>query len=123
MPLPKNINTYADVAAILEPSREEGGAEYTLGSRKEAIRWRQRAYYYRTLLYQRDGFTPYDNMTLTLLGLGNVVEINFDITKGILRSLKGKKIEPGEYTIPADSEAADELTLAAEKLSKELENK
>ena len=121
MPLPKNINTYADVASILIPARKEGGAEYTLDSRKEAIRWRQRAYYYRTLLFQRDGFTPYDNMTLTLIGVGNVIKINFDIAVGTLRTLDGKELKPGEYVIETGGEAEDELTAAALKLSKELE--
>jgi len=118
MPLPKNINTYADVAIILEPARKEGGAEYTLDSHKEAVRWRQRAYYYRTLLYERDGFTPYDNMKLTIANA--VVTITFIQVVGSLKTLDGKKLKPGEYIL---EDLDSDLMAAAEELAKQLEQK
>lgn len=79
MPLSSNLNTYADVAAVLEPVANAGGrASYELPTPGKAIRWRQRAYKYRELLQkelQRAAHrgaivprTPYDTMRLDLKG-------------------------------------------------------
>lgn len=76
MPLPTNINAYADIKAVLEPTIAAGGGKYRLPSPKEAVRWRQRAYRYRILLQRQlaaasnlKGYTPptaYDAMRLTI---------------------------------------------------------
>ena len=115
MPLSKNINTYADVRNVLNTARVSGGAVYTLGSVNEAIRWRQRAYYLRTLLFERDGFTAFDEMKLVLEA--NVVKISFDAAQvGTLKGLDGKKLKP---VIEAD----DDLLATAQQLAKELGKK
>ena len=115
MPLSKNINTYADVQSVLHSAHTAGGAVYTLTSVNEAIRWRQRAYYYRTLLYEQQGFTPYDTMKLVIKA--NIIYITFDAAQvGTLKGLDGKKLKP---VIEADSD----LMAAATQLVKELDKK
>lgn len=115
MPLSKNLNTYADVKEILDTAHKAGGASYTLSSPNEALRWRQRAYYYRTLLFNRDSFTKYDSMKLRLSGKDNeIVHITFNTGQvGTLKSFDGKELKPV-------LEVDDKLLAAATKLAEEL---
>lgn len=112
MPLTKNINAYADVAEVLNTAHKAGGGEYTMTDVNEAVRWRQRAYYYRILLLEHAGFTKFDTMKLTLEG--SVIIINFNANQtGTLTSLDGKKLKP-------ELEVDKSLLEAATKLAEEL---
>lgn len=113
MPLTTNINAYADVSRVLEAARNAGGARFTLPSARDAVRWRQRAYQYRKLLYQRRGHTPYDMMQLTLDG--ETVIIQFRDVTGALTSLEGEPLK--------EEETDEEWLEAAEQFVKNLEKK
>lgn len=118
MALSSNINTYADVAAVLEAALPAGRATYTLPTPGMATRFAQRAYKYRLLLQKAEkesknirGYqppTPYDQMRLRKEGC--VVEIDFaPAAAGVLSLPTGERIHPEPIVhsppIPADAPA------------------
>lgn len=115
MPLTTNINAYADVAAVLVAAQEQNGGVYTLDTKSDAIRWRARAYQYRKLLFERDGFTLYDTMVLTIR---DETKVFIEFRKGgpgTLTSLDGEKVEVEEPSVE------DPYEEAAAELMKELD--
>lgn len=91
MPFSKNLSSYVEMKNVLEMARKAGGGEYELATRGQAIQWRQKAHFYRGLLYNLEaakmgsipGFvpsTPWDDMSLELRD--NVVIISFGKPKG-----------------------------------------
>lgn len=100
MALSRDLFTYADVRQVLEAALNVNGAVYTLPSPSAAMRWRQRAYYYRKLLREhlseQAGYpceTPFDMMRLTIPKGSSAVEINFTpLTPGVLTTPDGKPI-------------------------------
>lgn len=49
MSFPKHLGAYTDLAALLDQAIEAGGAAIEFDSRKAKIRWRQRAYTFRSI--------------------------------------------------------------------------
>ena len=98
-----NINTYADVAAVLEQVIPVGHARYTLDNPGMARHWIQRAYKYRLLLQKQlasantvKGYIPktaLDRMKLRCEGATVVIDLNPQIT-GRLSLPGGKVITP-----------------------------
>lgn len=123
MPMSRSLGAYYDVQQIFVAARENGGAVYTLESEKAAIRWRARAYHYRSLLAQSDerahpnqpGYlpiTPWDDIYLQCDG--PKVIITFGALKGKLTSLEGKKLEakaPAPVPFGPDTDALLQLAL------------
>lgn len=122
MPLSRNLGQYNDVRDVLDLALANGGGRYTLSSRKAAIRWRQRAYMYRSLLREdleirrkELGFTvvtPYDEVLITIDD--NVAILTMSKMEGIFEPLHG-----GPTVQPA-SAPADDLDAEAAALAKEL---
>lgn len=121
MALSSNINTYADVAAVLEAALPSGKATYTLPTPGMATRFTQRAYKYRLLLQKAEkdakgirGYqppTPYDQMRLRKEGC--MVFMDFaPAAVGILSLPSGEKIhpEPLIHNPPIPAEAAATFT-------------
>lgn len=48
MAMSKNLETYLDVKAVLTQAHEVGGGRMVFPTKGQAIRWRQRAYFYRS---------------------------------------------------------------------------
>lgn len=68
MTLPTSINAYNDVRSILDAAVSAGGGRYELPSEGLAIRWRQRAYKLRKLLWDEGKETQYDDFEFVLDG-------------------------------------------------------
>ena len=112
MPFSKNLNTYADIEAVLQACRKTGQNRfnYKLETRGLAVNWRARAYYYRTLLRQQaearlsiPGFqpsTPWDDMTLELAPGSSEVVIRFGVNITGQLSIAGAPVEIGPVTMP-----------------------
>lgn len=66
MTMSKNPNSYGHIKAVLDAAVSAGGGAYTLPSAAEAIKWRQEAYRYRSMLSEI-GPTPYDDLLLSLV--------------------------------------------------------
>lgn len=114
MSFPRNPNSYTDVVPVLQAARAQGGAIYTLTSPGEAVRWRAKAFFYRTLLAQiatarsgnPPGFFPstlWDDMVLTIIG--NTVKIEFTGGSiGKLTSLSGEPVPVTPHTPVGEAE-------------------
>jgi len=113
MPLSKNLNTYYDVAQVLVSLRQIGGGFYELNTHGEAVMWRSRAYYYRSLLGKADrerlgnvpGYAPvtdWDDMFLTVID--TKVKVEFGRLKGTLTGLDGASLEPVKPAVRKASE-------------------
>lgn len=78
MPPSKNINTYADVQAVLDQIKAYGSGTYRLATEGKARNWMQRAYSFRKIFQEQariraniKGFTPptdYDMIRMELQG-------------------------------------------------------
>ena len=126
MPLSKSPRSYGDVKAVLDLALEHGGGRYETESPNAAVRWRLRAYYFRSLLGKQEtpipGYvpsTPYDEMFLTLDQ--EVVVIEFRKAKGTFTAPDGTK--RAITTERLEEEAENEWSEAAAELAKELEGK
>lgn len=113
MPLTPNIAAYYDVQVILDSARSAGGLIYTVKDAKQAIRWRSRAYYYRSLLRKADfaahkmvpGYIPttaWDDLFMTLDD--NKVIIKFGTIEGQMTDLDGNPIRPAPVVVPNRAE-------------------
>lgn len=116
MPLSTNINTYADVAAVLEEAAPHGKASYRLPTPGKATHFMQRAYKYRLLLQrqERDRVgvknyqppTAYDNLKMRVVG--SSVELDFaPEPQGELTLPGGKVIKPRAVTIAPEPRKPD----------------
>lgn len=84
MALSKSIQSYLDVQQILDAALASGGGEYELEDIKQATRWIQRAYMFRTILQRQSvGPTKYD--VISLHKRGNIVEIRCTGQSGVFR--------------------------------------
>lgn len=103
MPLPNNVNSYADVKVVLDAALAAGGGVYKLKTEKEAVRWRQRAYHFRKLAQRQAAAgsnlanyqppTPYDSMHLTIEGPKVLI--------GMIRPAEGVLVLPdGSEIVP-----------------------
>lgn len=93
MSLPKSIAAYPFEAQALASALVSGGGRITLGSAREAAKWRARAYMYRALL-RPTGDTSYE--TMKMIVEGNDVVISFVKGSGIFTSIKGETIKLAE---------------------------
>jgi len=111
LPLSKNINTYTDVAEILQAAKPHTRIIYDAGTRGKAVRFLQRCYQYRLLLMAQlkgqsaiKGYqppTPYDRMKLSYVpGIPQHVIIDFD------------PAPQGEFILPGGERIAPTLTEA-----------
>lgn len=125
MALSNNPHNYSHIPPILDSALAKGGGRYTLSSKKAAMRWRQEAYHYRTLMQKLAqeailapgvlAATPYDNMFLTLDGATVIIQLrDRAMEKGQLTDLEGVPIHTVQPAVPTD------LANMAEKLKKEL---
>lgn len=73
MSLPKSINAYSDVRAVLDAAVTAGGGTYTLQSANQAVRWRQRAYMLRKLIWEDGKESPWDTYEFVLVGCSVVI--------------------------------------------------
>lgn len=105
MALSSDLGAYADVDAVLSAALTEGGVRYTLPSAKAAIRFRQRAHYYRKLLYNQKlqelhgvpgirPSTPYSGLIVRCEE--NVVVVTALKPEGELTNLAGAPVTPRE---------------------------
>lgn len=72
----KTIGNFADVRQVLDEALAHGGGTYRLPTRGKAIKWRQRAYTFRSRLREMEAArdvlntgvytTPYDGLTLRI---------------------------------------------------------
>lgn len=113
MSLPKNIGAYPFEAQTLASALVSGGGRITLGSVKEAAKWRARAYMYRALL-RATGETPYETMKMIIEG--NDVVITLIKGSGIFTSIKGESLKLAEV------EPKDPLLEIAKGFAKGLTN-
>lgn len=90
MPLPKNLNAYANVKAILDAALDNLPAKYMVATHNEAVRWRQEAYYFRKLS-QLGGDTRYDSLMFKLDD--NRIIIESRSVTGTLTREDGKVVE------------------------------
>lgn len=95
MSLSKNLSAYSDVAAVLRTARDNGGALVDCADERAAIRWRARAYFYRSLIANSE----YADLILRIEG--SSVRIAFAAPVSI-RALTG---EPLALVPAADDEA------------------
>lgn len=118
MPLSRSLAAYYDVQQVFMTARKNGGIRYTLESEKAAIRWRQRAYYYRALLAKSDqeahanvaGYLPstvWDDVYLQCQD--NVVLVTFGTLRGTITSLDGEALPLEERPNPRGYAEADPL--------------
>lgn len=123
----QNIHMYIDVAQVLDSALAAGGAVYELEDRKAAVRWRFRAYYYRTLLMKEQAKllpegatprTPYDHMVVNLEGNSCRIEVIKPVGK--LKSLAGDPLDfvapPAPAVEPPVADTNDPLLAAAKRM-------
>lgn len=104
--LSTKLEQYGDVKTILEKVIKAGGGRFTLSSPGQAIRWRQRAYYFRTLTKraQPGVLTPLDRMMLRIEKEDpNTVLIEFPHLTGTLTTLDGAPIAAEEKEVDQDA--------------------
>jgi hypothetical protein len=89
---------YTDVAATLSAAVKKGGGKFKLSTPGQAIRWRQRAYYYRKLLTkQGEPLGPLAHMTLRIEGdEPTTVIIEFARLVGTLTDFNDVPITPDD---------------------------
>lgn len=117
MTLSRNINSFADVKAVLEAVLAAGGGTYRLPTKSKANYWVMRAYQFRKLLQAsvKGEPTPYDRMVMRRRGN----EIEFDLNpgaEGTLLSPEGEEVpirQPSltPITSPKVSSKANKLDL------------
>lgn len=107
MPLTKNQKAYADIEKVLDTALANGGGTLVLENENQVIRWRQRAYYYRTLLRAENMVTKYDSMSLE--ADKNRIKISFASALGVFITNAGKSIpiDLSPTNDPLLEEAAD----------------
>ena len=123
MPLTKNLNAYEDVRRVLDAIAAAGGGYYELSSAKAAHSFRIRANYFRKLLVERDGFSPYDALIFRIQkSKPKCVKIEHrTYDNGVIKSLEGDEIQPAEELaiLPLDFDE-DAITAEAESLAKRI---
>jgi len=96
MPSTKNLAAYTHIARVFEAALAQSGAMLRLETPKAAIRWRQEANYYRTLLRQQgDGTCPYDGLLVRIdreTPTTILIQPREDVLPGILTDLEGAPI-------------------------------
>lgn len=122
MPMSTNINTYADVAAVLEEVLPVGRGEYTLPTPGQAKHWAQRAYKYRLLLQKQvaaqnpvKGYTPptpLDRMKLVVTGTRVAIDMNPQVT-GRLSLPGGRVVTPPVKDMAPQAKPKVEMPFAA----------
>ena len=131
----KNLGSYTDVARILDAVVAAGKpARYELETHGEAVRWRARAYRYRSLLQAKGheraldipGYiptTPYDDIIISFEGptpahreQSRALLIAFAAPTGRLTTMDGQRIRTHAPPL-----AVDDLSLEAADLAKELD--
>lgn len=124
MPLSKSLASYADIPQVLDPIVQAGGGTYRLPTARMATAWRQRAYYYRTLLRKEllrttnlknySPPTPYDTLTIfqdeALLRIVLGVKIEGEIT------LADGTVHVPSSSMPAEPESDDPIMREAMNL-------
>lgn len=93
MGLPRNLGAYTDIQEIFDACIEaNSGATITLETSAAAVRFRMRAYYYRTLraAAHHKGETPYDELILRIKKGECTVRIDFISSKGLKISFDNK---------------------------------
>lgn len=91
MGLPRNPNQYLDIRPVLDAAVANGGGTYALATAAEAVRWRQRAYGYRKLLWEEAGGigTPYDKLVIKLPTGSRICTLTFNST-GVFSAPNGQ---------------------------------
>ena len=105
MSMSSNLGAYSDIAGVLAAAITAGEATFRLESPGKAKHWIQRAYYLRSLLHKKQGFSEYDGMKLS--SKGKEVTIKFDVIEGVLKDKRGKVIETTAKKIEAEISAED----------------
>ena len=122
MPLPTDLNAYADVKTVLDAALVHNGGSYKFQTRNEAMRWRARAYQFRRLLVQHPYMeNPYTRLILTIgkSDTDTTVLITIAQPTGEFTTPDGKTVDlgPGE---DIENPVGDELLDDAKNLLKEL---
>ena len=99
MSMSKNLGAYSDIIGVLAAAIAAGGATFRLKTHGKARHWAQRAYYLRRLLHEKQGYSEYDGMKLTIKEAQ--VTIEFDVIEGVLKDKEGKVIEATAQRIEA----------------------
>lgn len=103
MGVARNSSRYPAERAVLDQALAMGGLNYTLPSPGQATAFRQRAYYFRTLLHKEMNIaaghrlvgTPYDAIRMVIKPEAPcVVTITLDTPAGIITPLSGGVIVP-----------------------------
>jgi len=120
MALTKSLGAYADIRPVLDAAIARRGGHYILPTAQAAIRWAQRAYYYRTLLREQSRLrlgiegieptTPYDEIKLRRED--NIVYIEFYTPIGTFIGpdgnavdVKGEALEAQDDLLSQEAEA------------------
>src|SRR5688572_14551336 len=127
---------YTDIQAALMGARAAGGAIFRLPSAKKATAWRLRAYYYRTLLCEKDeaahqipgysGTTEWDDVRLIIDPADPTgVRIEFGTIEGKLETFGGEQLEAPKGSAKAKTKPVApvdaDLLAAAESLVMEID--
>lgn len=128
----KNLGQYSDIKTIFDVVVSRGPVTKRFPTKSAAIRFRQRGYYFRTLLHnkQREALgleiaetsTPYDSIKMTIpvddVCLVRVEEIRY--TGGFVFD-DGSPVEVANpITVFDQSRPSDPLLASAEQLAKDL---
>lgn len=125
MPPSKNLNTYSDIAAILQAVRNSGAdtASYTCETPGQAVNFRSRVYQYRSLLRKqakeavnRPGFEPttdWDDLVLDLEKGSCTVTMRFGRSIGQL-VIEGQQVPVIPTDIPRPTAEAEHILETAD---------
>lgn len=118
MALSKSLSAYSDVARVFTVASEKGEAAYRLSSPNAAIRWRQRAYYYRKLLAEA-GYPSFSEFELVIPPEDkSLVKIRPIELEGIILDGEGNPVK--DIPEQAGDPEYQKLLGEAEALAKEL---
>ena len=118
MGVARNSSRYPVERAIFEQALRMGGLDYTLPTPGQATNFRQRAYYFRTLLFKEMNLgggsavipTPFDSMKLIIRPEAPcVVQFRIDVPVGVITPINDAVVS-----------AEDEQLAAAIELRKKL---
>ena len=108
MGLTRNLAAYEHVRSVLEKALAHDELTYTLATPKEAIRWRQEAYYYRKLIAET-GNQKFANFVISIEG--PAVIIRKRLVTGTITTQDGTRVDPAPRPIEEDADETEAFAL------------
>lgn len=132
MGLPKALGMYSDIKEVFDVCLAQGPLRLTFPTPAQALQFRQRGYYYRKLLHEKqlealglpvaNTFTPYDSIKMTIAKdeplVVRVAEVKLSASI-VLES--GEPVRPPETFHATRAEPEDDLADLAARFAKDLE--